>query len=310
MATDAIIVLQNLQCISLSDASGRAPYIWPVLLWIDDNTLMTPDLVGVTGPVLGDARVVLKDDMHAGETADIPYPLGTLGVRFEDHLNIRRLILVVALLEKHDTPEAAMWAGFKAFSSELRAAVADNLFSLNDEGQRQQIIADIKMRVESSVRSAIRNALTGPQKIGVFLGTLHLDQERGSDFSYFPDATPTNIGLTLADDSSNRYAIQGGLLVRTPPIDLCQAQVDRANAAQKVVDGLNTQKSNLQAQLAHAGPAQKAGIIAQIKQCDDALPGAQADLDDANRALQACRDHFAQLFKERPRVTGITVVGT
>ena len=135
MATDAIVVLQTLQCITLSDSGGRAPYIWPVLLWIDDNTLKTPDLVGMTAGLCG---VVIANGMRAGDTTDIPYPVSTLAVRFEDHLSVRRLILVVALWEKHDTPDPAMFAGCGAFSSELRAAVADNLFALNDNSQRDQ----------------------------------------------------------------------------------------------------------------------------------------------------------------------------
>lgn len=199
-------------------------------------------------------------------------------------------------------------AGCGAFSSELRAAIADNLFGLNDDSQRQQIIANIKMRVENHVRSAISGALTTQQKIAIFLGTLRLDDARGSDSSYFPDATPTNISLTLADDSSNRHAIQGALQVRTPTVDLCQAQVDRVNAAQKVVDGLNAQKTSLQNQLQHAGPAQKAGIVAQIKQVDDELVGAQADLDDAVRALKACRDRLKQLVETIRTATGTTAV--
>ena len=88
---------------------------------------MTPELVGVTGPALGDARVVLKASMKAGEMATVPFPLGSLSTRFEDVPAIRYVLLVVALLEKDETPDKAMWAGCKAFEAELRAAVADNL---------------------------------------------------------------------------------------------------------------------------------------------------------------------------------------
>jgi hypothetical protein len=294
VATDAIVVLQTLQCITLSDSSGRAPYIWPVLLWIDDNTLQMPDLVGITA---GLCNVVIANDMHAGDAADISYPVSTLSVRFEDHLSVRRLILVVALWEKHDTPDPALFAGCGAFSSELRAAIADNLFALNDDNQRDQVIADIKKRVHDRVSSAISNALTGPQKLGVLLGTLRLDDIRGSDFNFFPDAIATNISLTLADDPSNRYAIQGALQVQPPTVDPCQAQVDRANAAQNVVNGLYDQLTSLQNELNDAGPAQKASIIASIKQVNDELVVAQADLNDANQALLACRARWKEIVE-------------
>ena len=105
MATDAIITLERLRCIRESDGTGHSePYIWPTLLSIDDNTLATPLLVGVTAPALGNARVVIKNDMRAGQTADIPASVGVLRVRFEDGLAIRRLILAVALWEGTKLP--------------------------------------------------------------------------------------------------------------------------------------------------------------------------------------------------------------
>lgn len=112
MATDAIVILERLRCIRESDvAGGSEPYIWPALLWIDDSTLSEPIPVGVTAPALGNARVVIKNDMRAGQTADIPLSVGMLRVRFEDGLSIRRLILVVALWEEDETPEAARVPG-------------------------------------------------------------------------------------------------------------------------------------------------------------------------------------------------------
>ena len=84
MATDAIIVLERLQCVRESDGTGHSePYIWPTLLWIDDTTLTTPELVGVTAPALGNARVVIKSDMRAGETGDISPSAGMLRVRLK-----------------------------------------------------------------------------------------------------------------------------------------------------------------------------------------------------------------------------------
>ena len=204
MATDAIIVLERLRCIRESDvAGGSEPYIWPTLLWIDDNTLSEPRdnpiLVGVTAPALGNARVVIKNDMRAGQIADIPTSVGVLRVRFEDGLSIRRLILAVALWEEDETPVAAMRAGFQAFSSELRAAIADKLFALSQASGEEldAIIETIKTRVKDRVKSAIENGLTGWQKARVFLGTLNLDDIIGSDFKNFPDLLPTPITLAF-----------------------------------------------------------------------------------------------------------------
>src|SRR5688500_794638 len=99
MPTDVTTTLNSFNCLRESEG-GSEPYIWPVLLWIDDMTVQTPDLVGVTTSlILGNARTVLKSGMKAGETAPVPFPLGSLGVSFEDGLTMRQLLLVVALLE-------------------------------------------------------------------------------------------------------------------------------------------------------------------------------------------------------------------
>jgi hypothetical protein len=345
MATDAILSLNRLLCIRESDGTGNSePYIWPVLMWIDDITLMK-ELVGVTAPALGNARVVIKSDMRAGQTADIPASVGVLRVRLEDGLTIRRLILAVALWEEDETPDAAMRAGFQAFSSELRAAIADNLFALNQasEEEREAIIETIKASVSDRVRSSIENGLTGWQKARVLFGLLNLDDFIDSDFKNFPDLLPTPITLTFgvnpagrllfyrdttqngtgdvanpsviglggwrdfkflfsggngiiyavdqADRSSNEYEIHGELQAQPVPIDLCQAEIDRVKAAQAVVDAIDAEISALQSELGHASPAEKPFIILEIKRLRvEELPVAMAALEDARRALQACRE--------------------
>lgn len=302
MATDAIIVLERLRCIRESDGTGHSePYIWPVLLWIDDNTLATPALVGVTAPALGNARVVIKNDMRAGQAADIPPSVGVLRVRFEDTLTIRRLILAIALWEEDETPEAAMRAGFQAFSSELRAAVADNLFALSQASDEEQdaIIATIKTRVKDRVKSAIENGLTGWQKARVFIGTLNLDDIIDSAFKSFPDLFPAPITLTFGAGSSNDYEIQGKLEVRPVRVDRCQSQVNAVKAAQSVVDGIDAEIKALQTELQHASPAEKPFIIAEIKRIrEEDLADAMAALDAARRALSICRSRLPPVFPD------------
>lgn len=302
MATDAIITLQRLRCIRESDGTGHSePYIWPVLLWIDDNTLATPNLVGVTAPALGNARIVIKNDMRAGQTADIPLSVGALRVRFEDGLSIRRLILAVALWEEDETPEAAMRAGFQAFSSELRAAVADNLFALSQASDEEQdaIVAAIKSRVKDKVKSAIENGLTGWQKTRVFIGTLNLDDIIDSAFKSISDILSTPITLTFGVGSSNDYEIQGKLEARPVRVDRCQAQVNAVRAAQAVVDGIDAEIRQLQDELRHAAPGEKPFIIAEIKRIrEEELSDAMDALDDARRALSICRSRVPAVFPD------------
>lgn len=295
MATDAILILDRLHCIREGDGTGNSePYIWPVLMWIDDNTLATPLRVGVTTPTLGNARVVIKNDMRAGESASIPPSVGTLRVRFEDGLTIRRLLLAVALWEEDETPETAMRAGFQAFFNELRTALADNLFDLYQAGEEQkaEIIKKIEARVQEQVESAIENALTPWQKVRVLLGTLNLDDIIGSDFKDFRDLLNMPVTLVFKSDSSNEYEIEGELQVRPVPIETCQDQLDAVKAAQSVVNGIDFEIRQFQTELQHASPRDKPFIISEIKRLRrEELPSAIAKLEAARRELQSCRNN-------------------
>jgi hypothetical protein len=304
MATDAFIRLERLHCIRQSDASGGSePYLWPTLLWIDDTTLTTPELVGVTTPTLGNARVVIKGDMRAGQTADIPTSVGILHVRFEDGLTIRRLILAVALWEEDETPTGAMRAGFQAFSRELRAAIAEHLFELSQATPQQEeaIIAAIRSHVTGRVRSAIRNGLTGWQKARVAIGTLNLDDIVGSGFIHFRDIVQRDIALTFAAGSSERYELRGRLDVRPVRADRCQAQVDAVKAAQAVVDDIDKEIKQLQNDLLDASPSEKVFINSEIKRLrEEELPAAMAALEEARRALAVCRARSSSRLPTHP----------
>jgi hypothetical protein len=207
MATDAIIILETLRCITLRNTESRTePYIWPVLIRVDDNTLATPQLVSLTAPVLGNARVVIKDSMRAGETADIPSSVGILRARFDDGLTMRRLILVVALLEEDETPQDAMEAGFQAFKSGLQDAIVENLFPLStaNEEEREQIIKEIRASVTSRVKSAIRNELSAWEKAKVLAGVLNLDDPIDSNFLSFGENGLDSAPITMAFEAKRR----------------------------------------------------------------------------------------------------------
>jgi hypothetical protein len=307
MATDAIVVLERLSCFREGDASGHSePYIWPALVWIDDLTLATPEQLGVAGPVLGNARVVLQGDMRAGQSADIPDSVGVLRVRLEDNVSIRVLALVVALLEEDETPKPAMEASFLAFGSELRAAVAANLPALaaaRSQSEVDEIIDAIKRRVRAAVRAATGNALTGWQKTRVFLGTLNLDDPVGEAFRAFPPLAPgkplpgpdklrpENFSLSLGAPDADNYAIEGQLLTRPVKVDLCHSQAQDVQRAQALVEGIEAEIHALQADLHGGDPGlPKAYLTAEIRRLQqEELPSAIAALEEAQRALQACR---------------------
>jgi hypothetical protein len=312
MATDAIVLLEQLHCLTLLNTETRTePYIWPALVRIDDTTLATPDLVAMVTPLLGNARVVIKDSMRAGETASIPASVGILRTRFEDNLMTRRLILVVALLENDETPEDAMQDGFRAFNSELRAAIADNLFALSaaDEEETKVITDQISERVAGRVRSAIENGLSAYEKAKVFAGILNLDDSIGSDFQSFGQDSLGSEAFTLhfeakgkilgVFDTLSEYEIEGQLQIKRVIADRCQAQVNAVNAAQAVVNGIEAEIRELQDALRGEGEGSslpKSFIIAEIKRIRaEELAPAVADLQAARAALKACRERLGTI---------------
>ena len=315
MALDVTLVLHELHCVRENEG-GSEPYLWPVLLWIDDTTIQNPgdDVLGVKGPLLGEARVVLKEGMSAGETAAIPFPLGTRGVRFEEVSTFSYVLLVVALLDQDETPQAAMWAGCKAFSSELRTAIAERLLSLmaaaqHDDAELKRLIGEITSQVKAAVEAATWDALTGWEKTRVVLGRvaeavsgveqqregLNFDDFVGSAF-YFGKPAPARLELVLrSQNGSEEYRLTGSVDAQRTRIDLCQAQVDAVKEAQAAVDGLEAQRSAAQAAYRDASPQVKAAISRQIAQLNQDLDVAVVALDEARRALQTCRDRWAEL---------------
>lgn len=316
MATDAILILDKLHCTRESDGTGHSePYLWPVLIWIDDHTLTTPALVGTVAPALGNARVIIKNDMRARQVADIPASVGTLRVRLDDDQNIRRLILAIALWEDDETPQTAMRAGYTAFVTELGAAIADNLFALNgarNEDERKPIIDEITARVKSRVESAIRNGLTGWQKARVAIGTLNLDDFIDSGFKSFDELANRSFGMrftSAGDRPSDIYRVEGRLQAVPVRVDPCQAQLDRMRAAQGLVNAIETEIRGLQAQLRGQGDPSEPSLpkpflvqeIARLR--DEELGPAEDALQAAIDALAACRNRRPPAIFERP--TGV-----
>lgn len=306
MPVDAVISLQQLRCIKGGEGGifpGKPdPYIWPVLIRIDDNTLATPSLVSVTRRPNEFARVIIKSNMSNGEITGIPSSVGILLDRFEDNLNLRSLILVVALFDADETPVAAVRSGYQAFSNELGIAIAEKLFDLSqaDDEELEQIKSGIRERVRSRVRSAIKGSLTSWQKVRVALGTLNLDDEIDNDFKFFKELNPSTFTLTFekillqGGDTvlSNNFEIQGQLLIRPVrplPVDPCQRQIDAVKAAQDNVDAIEDTIAALQEDLQSEGPLGKPAIIAQIKRLTEDLELAMDVLEDARKDLENCR---------------------
>src|SRR5262245_57120759 len=204
MSVKATVVLETLRCIH-EDEDGSEPYIWPALFSIDAAAN-----VRVTAPAVENARVVIKNDMRAGNTADIPSSVGRLTVDLED--GARGLILVTALLEADDGPDHAMRAGFQAFTSELRDAIADNLPGLATAtgDELAVIIAVIKKRVSDKVQSAIEDDLTTVEKAKILAHLLNLDDIIDSDFQNFTlPLAPRPLTLRFGPDQGGQLLSYG-----------------------------------------------------------------------------------------------------
>jgi hypothetical protein len=323
MTTQAIITLESPHCILESDLGGTShsePYIWPALAIVTNNSFeVTPQFAN-----LSDSQNIIKNEMRAGETAAISYPVNTLTANFEDDQTNRQLILIVGLWEKDDTPLVAVHAGYEAFLSELQAALGSNLLSLSqaDEAGQKVIIDDIKTRVYNKVYSAIDGKLSAWEKTRVGFGWLNLDDFMGSDFKRFPDVVSQSFTLSFMGNAGDKitatdnrtvppskisfdprveYEIQGNLNVQTVTVDRCQALVDAVNAAQSAIPGLESMVQSLQNQLQNATPQQKPGIIAEIKKInEEQIPAAKTKLTDAQSALSLCRNVSVMTTPSRP----------
>ena len=311
MPTEAIITLQDLECITIKDNETRVePYIWPALIKIDTSTINAPDgrFVDVIALSPSLASTVIKSSMRQGDVAPIPSAMATLRTRFEDSVALKQLILIVSLLERDETPQGAIRAGFEAYVRELRAAFKDefpNLFqTANDEEGQNAVITRIKDRVASKTKSAIKDALSAGDKVKSALGFLDNDDFISSANVKFGENfflnTPNSAPITLVFQTKTviieqafppklgeglvRYHIRARLQARPPVIDPCLSQANAVKAAQATVDGIRNEIEELQ------GTFPKGSANAEIERLrKEELAPALAELEKAKKALQLCR---------------------
>jgi hypothetical protein len=254
-------------------------------------------------PVAGEAHIVLASDMHAGDAAPIPYPLGTFRVRFEDNFTTREMALVVAVWEKRDFPNDAVVDGFNAFCSSLQAAVNANRLGLLDPATRDDTVKKIiKPQVHQATQTAIQNKLGSLWFLDPFN---HSDNFVDASFLQLP-INVTDIALNVPDpssDSSDNYVVNGAIQLLRPSFDLCQQQVDAVKNAQDTVDGI---KGQLQSLGTGETSGQRLFILTQRRRLNDQLLSAQAKLNQAKKALVDCRAHWAQVLAT---LSGIRSIG-
>lgn len=241
---DAIIHLDRLRCVTPQLRKGVPDlYVWAVLLWVDDTTIMSGQLVGSSAPGHPAARLVIKTGVTAGDHAPMPSVQGRFTHRFDDDLVRRDIAIVVAMFEKRRTPHRAVRAGYDAFVSEVPAAVVE--FALSHGGNAPEGEADrreVADAVRPKVEWAVRSTLSNLEKLWATVGLRRLDEEIGVN-SLSASIDDGNKPFTLTFGGARKsfnsklrgdgevdghedghYEIDGRLELRTPPDQLTPEQ--------------------------------------------------------------------------------------
>ncbi|HEX3692924.1 MAG TPA: tachylectin-related carbohydrate-binding protein [Solirubrobacteraceae bacterium] len=146
MSTEVVVTLKEISCRNAGDLiGGTYPYIWPMLVWIDNkvNAACVPPEA---------FREDLGWGLKRGQTAAIPVDVGALRAMIDGEL--RAMFLIVPLLERSESSDDMMRAAFDAYCTELPKAVGDNLAELADPNSRGEAIKAIEKRVEKKAKEA------------------------------------------------------------------------------------------------------------------------------------------------------------
>jgi hypothetical protein len=304
--------LDRLECHVQGDASGGSePYLWPMLIWVSDQTLGTPALVRSNHPHT--PRTVLGQDVRAGAVLSVPSGAGTVATNLVAGDSLRRALVIVGLLENDETPDHVVRVAYDSFTRELPAAIARHLLDLssNDPVTVEAAKEAVRTEVGGAVESAGSGEMTTWEKIKVGVGSLNLDDQVGSAFTDVSApasgvaTTPLALRYTETKDNGSvttqDWTLTGSLTVDTR-IDLCAGLVLASNQARVRRDGLRRQLLDLRTAWGQARGAEREAIALDIAETQDALAQAESELSGAEAALAACR---ASGGGRRPPIGGL-----
>ena len=198
--TNAVIRLQTLSCVS--QAYGPVdPYLWPALVGIDKSNFG----VEIVAPPVGDAHVLLQNNIPPGDSAAIPTFVGELVFQMQKELNNFALIVAVILWEQSgasDTPSNVVQAGYEAYTSALQQAITHNLVELSNASTRSQAENAVQTAVTAAIQDAIRNKLSDWQIVEIYFSSLILDSEVAGSFVAFdgPSLKDTSFTISLGEE--------------------------------------------------------------------------------------------------------------
>ena len=277
-------------------------YLWFAYFWGDLHTLSNPVNISVFTAPLADSRSINQySSPDSAQGIAVPGQVGTLQIILDDEipnfdggtLRVGMAGVVIALFEKHDTPDDAISAGYDAFGPALHQQIdaflnANGLQSPTD----QQIRAMVK-GVADAVTSAVSSKLslwdklfgTQDKNVGHTIVLMAGDTLQVGEGTGVPNITP---------DSPSAYSQcsfpGANMLVTEPPVDPCAEQAAAVEAAITTLQSLIDQLHNLQMQLQHADHLERQELQLDINDIQKSqLPPAQAAVVKAQKELQFCR---------------------
>jgi hypothetical protein len=280
------ITLDQLSCSTETEGGGSHPYLWAVLLQVDDKTIASGALVARIGfaPSPIGAQIIIAEGMRAGATAQVPAPQQRMAAQFDPGQERRDLILITVLWDQHDLPFDAVLAGYDAFLGTSRDAVAANLAALGSSSPEiQQAATDaVKATVNQQVNDAIDGKLSLVFKLEIKAHLKTPDKVIDSAFAHFAVAeadSTSMLSLPFGAGSGHDYRIDGTFTVIADP---CESELIRIRAAQEAI--ANTEGA-LKKLIGHEGPSTEK----QIELLEEELSTQKNLLAVAEADLSQCR---------------------
>lgn len=277
-------------------------YLWFAYFWGDLHTLSSPVNISVLTPPLADSRSINQySSPDSARGIAVPSQVGTLQINLDDEipnldggtLRVGMAGVVIALFEKHDTPDDAISAGYDAFGPALHQQIDAFLNANGLQSPTDQQIRDMVKGVADAVTSAVSSKLSIWDKL---FGTQ--DKNVGRTIVLMAGDTlqvgeGTGVPNIMPDPPSayNQCSFPGGnMLVLEPQVDPCAEQAAAVQAAITTLQSLINQLHNLQMQLQHADHLERQAIQLDINDIQkNQLPPAQAAVIKAQKELQFCR---------------------
>ena len=196
------ITLNTLHCHREEQSGGSNPYLWPAMVFLNKRTAQ----VGLVSIFESSAHRIVKAGMKTGDTAAIDAQVGTMSRHFQEPIEDIVIILTVAAFEDNDTPDDAVKAGFRAFTSTLQASIEAHLLDLasSDPADVDQAQKEIAEEVAAAVFAATKGALSTSEKIQVKLGILTPDATMGSGSTSFEEIRSRSFSLSVGDPLGGR----------------------------------------------------------------------------------------------------------